>query len=42
MTKKDCKPHFDLQVKEREISEAIVRAMVKQTNSSQAPGNESS
>ena len=30
MTKKDCKPHFDLQVKEREISEAIVRAMVKQ------------
>ena len=31
MTKKDCKPHFDLQVKEREISEAIVRAMVKQT-----------
>ena len=32
MTKKDCKPHFDLQVKEREISEAIVRAMVKQNS----------
>ena len=32
MTKKDCKPHFDLQVKERETSEAIVKAMVKQNN----------
>jgi phage antirepressor YoqD-like protein len=32
ITKKDCKPHFDLQVKEREVQEAIVRAMVKQNS----------